>query len=72
MSENFIKKYKGEEIIKPVIAPHAPYTCSKETYLRSKEIAEEYNTLIHTHISETRYEVVEMENNIKMRPVEGA
>lgn len=70
MSEKFIKKYRGEEIVKVVIAPHAPYTCSKETYLRCREIAEEYNTLIHTHISETRYEVVEMENNIKMRPVD--
>ncbi|AEH06544.1 amidohydrolase [Methanothermococcus okinawensis] len=70
MAENFIKKHKNEKIVKPAIAPHAPYTCSKETYIKCKEIADEYNILLHTHISETRYEVVEMENNIKMRPVE--
>ncbi len=69
-AENFIKKYKGEKTVKPAIAPHAPYTCSKETYIRCKEMADEYNTLLHTHLSETRYEVVEMENNIKMRPIE--
>ncbi|WP_421078556.1 amidohydrolase [Methanothermococcus sp. Ax23] len=70
MAENFIKEHKDEKTVKPAIAPHAPYTCSKETYIRCKEIADEYNTLLHTHISETRYEVVEMENNIKMRPIE--
>ncbi|WP_292461101.1 amidohydrolase [Methanothermococcus sp.] len=70
MAEKFIKKHKDEKIVKPAIAPHAPYTCSKETYTTCKEIADEYNTLLHTHISETRYEVVEMENNIKMRPIE--
>ena len=70
MAENFIKKYKGEKTVKPAIAPHAPYTCSKETYIRCKEMADEYDTLLHTHLSETRCEVVEMENNLKMRPIE--
>ena len=70
MAENFIKEHKDEKTVKPAIAPHAPYTCSRETYIRCKEMADEYNTLLHTHLSETRYEVVEMENNLKMRPIE--
>ncbi|AEF97247.1 amidohydrolase [Methanotorris igneus] len=70
MAENFIKKYKEDKLIKPAIAPHAPYTCSEETYKECKEIADNYGTLLHTHLSETRYEVVEMENKIGLRPIE--
>ena len=69
-AENFIKKYKDEKTVKPAIAPHAPYTCSENTYIKCKEIANKYNTILHTHISETRYEVVEMENNKNIRPVD--
>ena len=54
----------------PAIGPHAPYTCSEDTYKECKNISDEYNTFLHTHISETRYEVVEMENKINMRPVQ--
>jgi len=68
--EKFIREYTEEKKIKPVVAPHAPYTCSKDTYIRCKEISQEYNVPIHTHLSETRYEVVEMENKMEMRPVE--
>ncbi|AXI24681.1 amidohydrolase [Methanofervidicoccus sp. A16] len=68
--EKFIREYIEEKKIKPVVAPHAPYTCSKDTYIRCKEISQEYNVPIHTHLSETRYEVVEMENKMGMRPVE--
>ena len=77
--EKFIKKHNNNNNnntnnnnnnIKPAIAPHAPYTCSEETYIKCKNIANKYNVLLHTHLSETRYEVVEMENNKKIRPVE--
>ncbi len=69
-AENFIKKYNDEKIVKPAIAPHAPYTCSKETYVKCKELSDKYSIMLHTHLSETRYEVVKMENNKRMRPVE--
>ncbi|HIP84019.1 MAG TPA: amidohydrolase [Methanothermococcus okinawensis] len=68
--EEFIKRYLREEKIRPVVAPHAPYTCSRDTYVQCKEISQEYNVPLHTHLSETRYEVVEMENKIGRRPVE--
>ena len=68
--EKFVRKYSEEKCIIPVVAPHAPYTCSKDTYIQCKEIAQEYNVPLHTHLSETRYEVVEMENKMGMRPVE--
>lgn len=69
-AESFVKNNVGEKNIKVGIAPHAPYTCSEETYQKCSEISNDYNVNMHTHVSETRYEVVELENKIGMRPVE--
>jgi 5-methylthioadenosine/S-adenosylhomocysteine deaminase len=69
-AENFIKEFKNEELITPLIAPHAVYTCNEETLMKAKDIAEKYNTLITMHISETRKEVYEHRKKIGMRPVE--
>ena len=69
-AENFIRELKNEELITPLIAPHAVYTCNEETLLKSKEIAEKYDTLLTMHISETRKEVYEHRKKTGMRPVE--
>ncbi len=69
-AENFIREFKNEELITPLIAPHAVYTCNEETLLKAKEIAEKYDTLITMHISETRKEVYEHRKKTGMRPVE--
>jgi len=69
-AENFIKDFRNDELITPLIAPHAIYTCSEETLLKSKEIAEKYNTLITIHIAETRKEVYDHRKKTGMRPVE--
>ena len=53
----FIKNWQGDELITPSIAPHAIYTCSPETLKKSKLISEKYGTPIHTHLSETEWEV---------------
>lgn len=65
----FINKYKNDEIIFPSVAPHSIYTCSKETLLKSKEIALEFNVPIHIHLSETFKEVNESIQKYGMRPV---
>ncbi len=69
-AENFIREFKNEDLITPLIAPHAVYTCNEETLLKAKEIAEKYDTLITMHISETRKEVYEHRKKTGMRPVE--
>ncbi len=65
----FINKYKNDEIIFPSVAPHSIYTCSKETILKSKEIALKFNVPIHIHLSETFREVNESIQKYGMRPV---
>ncbi len=69
-AENFIREYRGEELIVPLIAPHAVYSCSEETLLKAKDIAERYRTIITMHIAETRREVYDHRKKYGMRPVE--
>ena len=69
-AERFVNNWKGDELITPCIAPHALYTCSPETLRKSKEKADELNVPLHIHLSETEWEVGEILNKYKMRPVE--
>jgi 5-methylthioadenosine/S-adenosylhomocysteine deaminase len=68
--EPFIKRWKGDPLIHPAIGPHAVFTCSDETWLQARDLAEKYDIILHTHLSEAKDEV---ENSIKehgLRPVE--
>ena len=52
----FLEKWKGHARITAAVAPHAPYTCSKETLLAAKALADEYGAPLLIHLSETRDE----------------
>ncbi|MCS7056807.1 MAG: amidohydrolase family protein [Thermoflexales bacterium] len=56
-TEAFIRKWKDHPLITPVIAPHAPYTCSGPLMRACAEIAIKYDVPLHIHISETFQEV---------------
>ena len=49
------------------VGPHAPYTCSEETLLWSRELAEKEDSLINIHVAETRREQAEFERTKKLR-----
>lgn len=67
---DFIAKWKGDDLIIPSIAPHAPYTCSPQTLKKAKDISEKYGTPIHIHLSETQWEVQYIKNLYNLKPVE--
>ena len=67
--ERFVKRWKDNEIIQPVIAPHGVYTCGPESLQKSLEIANKYNVVLHIHCSETREEVYDVQKKYKLRPV---
>jgi len=69
-AEPFIRRWKGDDLIVPTVGPHAVYTCSEETLLRSKEIAEEHDVMLHIHLSETRSEVESFAKSCGQSPVE--
>jgi 5-methylthioadenosine/S-adenosylhomocysteine deaminase len=65
----FIEKYLNDGLIVPAVAPHAIYTCSRETLLKSKELALKNNVPMHIHLSETFQEVEECIKKHGKRPV---
>ena len=69
-SEQFVKRWKGNTLISPVIAPHSTYSCNPETLQKSLEVALKYDVPLHTHCSETRDEVYDIEKRYGVRPVE--
>jgi 5-methylthioadenosine/S-adenosylhomocysteine deaminase len=67
--ENFIKRWKNNDLIIPVISPHAVYTCGPDFLIKSNELSKKYDVLIHTHCSETRDEVYNVEKKYGVRPI---
>lgn len=58
-AEDFIVKWYGkqeETRVYPCIGPHAPYSVDGELFKKVIALAEKYDLLIHTHISETEDE----------------
>lgn len=47
----------SENRVQVAVAPHAPYTCSEELLIASKELAQKHNLKLHIHVSETKQEV---------------
>ncbi|OPX78580.1 MAG: N-ethylammeline chlorohydrolase [Methanosaeta sp. PtaB.Bin039] len=68
--EPFLRRWKDDPLIRPAVGPHAVYTCSEETLLRAKELAQRYQAALHIHLSETRDEVDSFVNQSHMTPVE--
>src|SRR6266480_524654 len=57
--ERFVKKWQGNPLIVPAIAPHAPYTVSEEHLKAVRAFSDRTGAPIVTHISETKKEVDE-------------
>lgn len=68
-AEAFLEAWEGHELVIPCIAPHAIYTCSRDTLIKARNLAQSYNTTIHIHLSETKWEVEEAMKQHKLPPV---
>jgi 5-methylthioadenosine/S-adenosylhomocysteine deaminase len=55
--EKFVKRWQGNDLITPAIAPHAPYTVSEEHLKTVRAFSDRTGAPIVTHISETKREV---------------
>jgi 5-methylthioadenosine/S-adenosylhomocysteine deaminase len=64
--EKFVNHWKGNDLIIPAIAPHAPYTVSEEHLKAVKAFSDRTGAPIVTHISETKREV---DDSIKAKGV---
>jgi 5-methylthioadenosine/S-adenosylhomocysteine deaminase len=61
-ARDFIQRWKGNPLIVPSVAPHAPYTCTPEILRATAALAVEFDVPLHTHLSETAIEVENMRN----------
>ncbi len=68
--EPFLRRWNDDDLIHPTVGPHAVYTCSDETLLKAKDLADKYATMIHMHVSETHEEVEEFILSHGFSPVE--
>jgi 5-methylthioadenosine/S-adenosylhomocysteine deaminase len=57
-------------LVTPAVAPHAHYTCSEETLLWAKQVADKEHLPVHTHIAETKIEQTDFEKKHGTKVVE--
>jgi 5-methylthioadenosine/S-adenosylhomocysteine deaminase len=67
--DQLLERYKGHARITPIIAPHAPYTCSDETLTKARDYALKNEIGIGIHVSETAGEVQGSLEQYKKTPV---
>ncbi len=68
-AREFVKLFKGDELVFPVLCPHAPYTCGPSTWEKVQELADSEGLYIHTHLSETKEEVERIKDQYGKSPV---
>jgi 5-methylthioadenosine/S-adenosylhomocysteine deaminase len=64
----FVKQWQGDRLITPALAPHAPYTVSKEHLQQIRALATELRAPILIHVSETRDEIKQITDKTGMTP----
>jgi 5-methylthioadenosine/S-adenosylhomocysteine deaminase len=68
--DRMVERWKGHERVSPVIAPHAPYTCSDATLKRAAEYGRKHDILLSIHVSETAFEQAESQKNFGKSPTQ--
>ncbi len=70
-TEKFVKKWQGNPLITPAIAPHAPYTVSEEHLKQTRALSDKLNAPLVIHLAEADSETEFIKKNQKgMRPIE--
>lgn len=62
-------KWRHNTLIKPLLAPHAPYSVSDDTLTRIRTRADELDMGLHMHIHETAGEIDHSLKQYGMRPI---
>ena len=68
-ARTFAESVKGDDLVFPVICPHAPYTCSPNTLTKAKDLAEGLDIYLHIHVAETKGEVEKIKEEYGKTPV---
>ena len=69
-ARDFVREFRGHDLISPFLAPHSLYTCEPNHWKQLIEIAREEKAIITTHIAETRREVADVTEKWGQSPVQ--
>ena len=69
-AESILREWKGDSLVTPSVCAHSPYTCSRDTLLKAKQLAETYAATLQIHLSETAAEVDDLLARAGKRPAE--
>jgi 5-methylthioadenosine/S-adenosylhomocysteine deaminase len=69
-TEKFVNHWKGNSLITPAIAPHAPYTVSEEHLKAWRSLSDKTGAPLVIHVSETQKEVDDITKSKGARPVD--
>ena len=58
--DKYVKEWKGDRLITPAIAPHAPYTVSEDHLKQVRAFASEHQIPILIHVSETQNDLAQV------------
>ena len=67
--EEYLKRWQGDPLIRPAVAPQSAYTCSADTLRRAAGLARRYHAPLLIHVAETKYEREESLEKKHLSPV---
>ncbi|MCI5774530.1 MAG: amidohydrolase [Erysipelotrichaceae bacterium] len=70
IGEQFIQKWQGDCLVKPILALHATNTNKAETFQKAMAIVNRYDTLLMSHVAEMDYEMKYFAETYQMTPIE--
>ena len=68
-TEELITKWKDDPLISIAVEPHSPFTCSPDLLSATNDLAQKHDVPLIIHLSETAYEIQEVEQKYGRRPV---
>jgi 5-methylthioadenosine/S-adenosylhomocysteine deaminase len=69
-AEKYVKKFRGDELITPAVAPHAIYTTPDDALRGARALADKYGVPLLIHLAETKKEFDDAMAQRKMTPTQ--
>ena len=69
LTEQFLKKWQGDVLIRAAVAPHSIYTASEQSLRESFALARKYNAPVLIHLAETKRELDDSRSKHRLSPV---
>jgi 5-methylthioadenosine/S-adenosylhomocysteine deaminase len=68
-TEQYLKRFAGDPLIVPAVAPHAIYTVADDVLRQSRALANRFQAPVLIHLSETKRENDDVQTQRQMSPV---